>query len=72
MLNVYKTGRCVLGGKNQYLLAPILKVSDGQQLEAVPAGDDLRQLESENRRLKMLLAERDLVIEAMKGCEQGR
>jgi hypothetical protein len=72
ILSVYKTGKCVPGGKNQHLLAPILKASDRLQVGAVPAGDHLRQLESENRRLKMLLAERDLVIEAMKECGQRR
>ncbi len=73
MLIVYKSGKCVPGGREQYLLEPILEgFSDPAVQVAKCDRDRLRELERENRRLKQLLAERDLVIEAMKQDSTGR
>jgi hypothetical protein len=64
VLDVYKSGKCVLGGKKQHLLRPILQDRvHGQSLTASSEADRLARLEAENKQLKALLARRNSVIE---------
>jgi predicted nucleotide-binding protein len=65
MLNVYKTGKCVPGGKNQHLLKSILEGHGREPAATVLEAERLSQLEAENMQLKVLLAERDLVIDKL-------
>jgi hypothetical protein len=66
ILDVYNSGKVVLGGTQQDLLRPLLAGKDNQRCEPAARNNvRLGQLKAENRFLKSSLADREFVIESM-------
>jgi hypothetical protein len=69
ILDVYNSGKVVLGGKQQELLRPVTFEESNRRSESTDPGNDrLIQLEAENRRLQSSLSHREFVIEVMTEC----